>query len=608
MGWTDCNDTPYDRPIRADEGKVTLTKEEVLGALKEMVTPKNKPEGTPVIWLFSVDGTSAPEARDRVSCAGEGCESKASVFANCRMSNQSFDAGGEPGPELKKLVEEQEASNGAFSGAYGKYALTECGEVSAYFNEDKDRGGCGMVGVWGTTDYWNTTWASDSGGMKIKVSYTSTTEKEGKAYAASFTSHGDEGNEQGWHSMYSKGDDNPPRKYKVKVPLIVRSALNSLCVRNMVLTKGGDSYTLYGAHRLNFNYHKSTEPGTNQNTKWWGINTYATDKLLRDMKAAGLATRELFDPLGLVFLLLWKKDETVALADPTKAKYYVCAAYMHPHFADLINGMIPEDYNVCTATRWWNTEEDKTRWFNTNSDKNNSSAFNGAYMKRYITAGDKTWWVADKIRKPFFKLTGDDSISESDDVARALVAEESRAGTTRPLKWLIDVLKYVYFDGTMPIATTKPAITTKPVPVVTAAITMGPAGPPAGSSVTTTTTTLGGPPAPPGPEAPPGPLGSSVTTTVGPVGPSVPPGPSVPTGTGTPVPTATGTPDTEESWWDKNKYIIIGIGVGIFVLFIIIIGLIYVARKKNKRSYDEGGDYTEGDIDDGSDENTTFGF
>jgi hypothetical protein len=309
------------------------------------------------------------------------------------------------------------------------------------------------------------------------------------------------------------------------------------------------------------------------------------------MKAAGLATRELFDPLGLVFLLLWKKDETVALADPVKAKYYVCAAYMHPHFADLINGMMPEDYNVCTATRWWNIDEDKRRWFNTNNDKNYISTFNGAYMKRYITAGDKTWWVSDKIRKPFFRLTSDGRIEESPEVKNAITAEDKRSGSsTKPLRKLIDILMYVYFQE--PINDRTPQETVKPG-------TDGNSGN-AGNAGNTVTA---------GNSVTAGNAGNAVTAVAN--DPAALTGsttnPPVPqdqaddaskgtgTGTGTPAPTGTGVPATEESFWDKNKYIIIIIGVITGVVFLAIVAIIFL-RMRNRDESDDYGDPA-GDIE-----------
>jgi hypothetical protein len=501
--------------------------------------------------------------------------------------------------KITKLVEEQDKQKGgAFGGVYGTYKLNEadCGRALAYFKPVD--GDCRMVGVKrvdSVDGYWKTTWKTeDTVPATIEVTYNASGDVNlAQDYSEKIIAqHGPEGTTAGWHWMNSS--------YNTKFDLVVRSTLNSLRVRNMKLRKGGDVYMLCGAHRLNFVYHQEKSLSAD---KCWGASTYDDGSLLDKMRANGLATPVLFDPLGLVWLLLWKKDNLSAASGSDPSSYYMCAAYMHPHFADLIVGTLPEKYNVCTATRWWNKTEDKNNWLY-NNDPN--LALDPTAIRAQMD--QETDWVADKIRKPFFKLN-DGEVELGPEVARALYAEESRAGTTRPLKWLIDVLKYVYFNKQMPV------ITTKPVPVVTAAITAAPAGPPPpGSSVTTTT---GGPPAPPGSSAPPAPPGSSVTTTTttiaGPVGPLVPPGPVgplvPPEGTGTPAPTVTGTPaptgtGTEESWLDKNKYILIGIGIGIFVLFIIGV-LIYVAMKKRKRSDD---DYAEVDTDDGPDETNTFGF
>jgi hypothetical protein len=581
MGQTDCDNTPRDQKIGADEGKLTLAASDVTKVLTEMITTKATKDRKPMIRLFSVDGTGGPSESERVFCEAQDCDDTASLYANCRMAmNTKGEAqrNAEAEAELTKIADEQDDQD--FKELYGTYELTGCGDVNAYFNE-KNYGGCGMVGVTGAADtYWTTNWKQANKNNEISVKYTSTRPMVGN-YAESFTRHANEGNELGWHSM----DSN----YNVKRPLIIRSALNSLCVKNMTIKKPDGTYSLHGAHRLNFNYHKSAEPGTNQATEWWGAKTFADANLSR-MKETGLATPKLFDPLGLIWLLLWKKDVIPGLG---KEKYHVCAAYMHPHFADLINGTLPENYNVCTATRWWNTATDKHKWFNNVNDPN---TFHGDLMKRYITndgGTDKTWWVADKIRKPFFRISNG-SIEESPELDKALVLEGKRAGSTFPLRKLIDILMYVYFGESIPDRTPKPENTAKPGTNGTN-----------GTEVTTVTTVTAGNSGNSGNLVTTGNSGNSgnhgaagntgATVTTGSSGPSVLAGSttnqpaddaSKESGTRTPVPTGTGTPAKEESFWDKNQYYIIGGIVGGLLLIAIIV-FIVLSRRRTEASYDQ---------------------
>jgi hypothetical protein len=485
------------------------------------------------------------------------------------MMDQDFDAGGATRAEITQLAEEQNKNDPVFRDLYGKYTLgaSDCGDVTAYFEEHSDQNGhkhgCGMVGVWGSSDYWRTTWKRASDSAQIKVYYTSTRPNEGN-YAASITTHGSEGNDPGWDSM--------TENYHLKTDLIVRSALNSLCVNNMVLTKGNDIYDLYGAHRLNFNYHKSMDTTVlNEDTKLWGFHTHTKYELLRKMRDEGLATTDLFDPLGLVWLLLWKKGGS---GEP---KYHVCAAYMHPHFADLINGTLPEDYNVCTATRWWNTVVDKDKWFNGKYNPN----LNSSHMMNYITAGNKTWWVADKIRKPFFRISGG-AIEVSQEVQKAMNAEDERLGSsnsTRPLKRLIDILMYVYFDKKIETPTPKPQVTEKPGTNGTN-----------GTEVTTVTTVTTGNSGNSGNLVTTGANDPAVVTVTTSKPPADDASKEAGTGTVTPVPTGTGTPAKEESFWDKNQYYIIGGIIGGLFLLLVIVAFIFVSRRRDLARTEAGYD------------------
>ncbi|NDC42931.1 MAG: hypothetical protein EBZ77_15500, partial [Chitinophagia bacterium] len=448
-------------------GDKTLSVADIYNVLVEMINPENKTEKpVPAIHLFDISTPLSDEAlksQSRVSCNGNAAcpqtvsQITRSKHANCvkQTDAKDFKPGDATSAESKAVITKLVAEQGAFN-VYGTYELKkeDCGEAKVnYGYADNDIGGqCRVKGVSSISSgvYWQTTWRSKEEN-RIVVTYTA---------SKLISEHGADDVHLGWNWMDTK--------QTMKRGLVTRSALNALRVQNMKLKPSSvdDMYMLCGAHRLNFKYHTDRMSATS--TGFWGEGTFITssDNILDRLKKFGLATPSLFDPLGLVWILLWKTDD---------AKYYVCAAHMHPHFADLITGLLPENYNVCTATRWWNSGDDVGNWFNSRV----SAALDAPTIRNQMKGSTdyETDWVADKIRKPFFRLE-DGEVKNGSEVARALYTEESRAGTTRPLKWLIDVLKYVYFDKSMPIATTKP------VPVVTAAITMGPAGPPAGSSVT----------------------------------------------------------------------------------------------------------------------------
>ncbi len=574
MGGTSCEDTPFDsnrsRKIgKSNGGPFELRPEEMYKALKEMVNPGDMKSNEPMIELFDI--TSASATQPRVSCEGTtACPTTGrSMFANCVKMRKGAHAPMQDEIKAKMilLVEEQDKQKGgAFGGVYGTYTLAEadCGRALAYF--EPIGGDCRMTGVARVDPvdgYWKTTWkTNDMAPATIEVTYNASGDVNlDRVYSDKIIAqHGPEGNSAGWHWMNSN--------YNMKFDLVARSTLNSLRVRNMKLRKGGDVYMLCGAHRLNFVYHQEKSLSAD---KCWGASTYDDGSLMDKMRANGLATPALFDPLGLVWILLWKKDNLSAATGSDPSSYYVCAAYMHPHFADLIVGTLPEKYNVCTATRWWSNADDRNNWsYNNHIYPNLDPTAIRAQMDQ------ETDWVADKIRKPFFKLN-EGEVELRSEVARALFAEESRAGTTSPLKWLIDVLKYVYFNKTMPVATTKP------VPVTTLAITTGPV---AGAAVLLAGST-NKPPVDKTDEADKTDDASKEAGT------------GTGTGTGTPVPTGTGTPAKEESFWDKNQYYIIGgIIVGVLVVILAIFAFIVVSRRRDlartEASYEQLGESDQG--------------
>ena len=143
--------------------------------------------------------------------------------------------------------------------------------------------------------YWKTKWKMGATAA-IEVTYTASGDPELKTPDGHgvdlITHHGLTGNDPAW--QWADYDSA-----KMKKGLVVRSTLNGLRVKDMILTKGGDAYELCGAHRLNFSYHQNQD-----GSKGWGESTYASTELLGKMSSNGFATPSLFDPLGLVWLLL----------------------------------------------------------------------------------------------------------------------------------------------------------------------------------------------------------------------------------------------------------------------------------------------------------------
>jgi hypothetical protein len=428
-------------------------------------TASNDIKPKPTIELFDLNATATPASR--IECTGTGQSTKGSKYSNFKMSKKGdveFVANtGDPvaARYIKDLVTQQSPFPGN-----GKYIMDDssaCDEVWVSRSEDQtDYSECRVTGLMRNEDYWKTTWtAGASGTSKLVVKYSMSADPDNKSTAAAplFSHHGAEGTIAGWDSMDSS--------YNLKWGLIARSAINSLRVRSMVLTKGATPYTLCGAHRLNFNYHN--DPHFNTKTQW-GSGTFLAYEQLELMKYYGLATKQLFDPLGFAWLLLWKRNLSVS----STAKYYVCAAQMHPHFADLLTGFLPEDYTACTATRFWNSDVEYRTWFVDHAKDHNPTNFSFTAIRKEMGlentntgTGNTTHWVADKIRKPFFTLDSDGGVANSDEITNAInSAPGADATKTTPLEKLMLALRHIYFgedptDGgsTTPAATLKPTAT-----------------------------------------------------------------------------------------------------------------------------------------------------
>jgi hypothetical protein len=587
MGWQSCEKHPKTRPIgNSRGGPLELTSNEIYNVLVDMINPPNpvsKTSGSitknkPGIHLFDIATSLKNDditARNFCDTADK-CrpETGRSRFANCKKMQKGHETLEAPTliqEIMEKLVKEQDAqAGGSFAGLYGKYTLTQaddCGTAKASFgpeNEEVPGSSCRLKGVVpvNTTDgYWKTTWRnkddSEKESARIVVTYAASRDLDlQRGYSELVTHHGMGGDERGWQWADAYGN--------MDLNVVVRSTLNGLRVKNMRLFKANssDEYMLCGAHRLNFAYHKVSRDKISANTGW-GESTYANETLLSKMNANGLATKSLFDPLGLVWLLLWKKEKRLAF-DANDDSYYMCAAHMHPHFADMITGILPERYDVCTATRWWNTGEHSNEWF---MAKQSPMNFTVAQIKQQIgTENDWVDWVADKIRKPLFRIKLDGSIEESPELDKALVLEGRRAGSTIPLRKLIDILMYVYFDEPIKPRTPKPVPPTPPTPLV----------PPDKADDASKETETGT-----GTETETETETETGTGTGTGTGTLVPTG----TGTGTPVPTGTGTPAKEESFWDKNQYYIIGGIIGGLVLLLIVAFI--VSRRRTEASYDQ---------------------
>ena len=588
--WHSCENAPLGRPVgNSNGGWMDLTGSEMYKVLKDMINQGN-PKGTnvPTIQLFDISKPlDTEDINARKLCEGaEACPTTGrSKFANCVKMQKGYKATERSAvfqANVDKLVDEQDKQEGGAFGAavYGKYTLdaADCGSVRAGFRPEGENNGhsCRLTRLErvDTDGYWKTVWKT-GGGAHIEVIYAASgdsdlTRGNGHDFIAH---HGMGGDEPGWE--WANYDGN------MHIDVVVRSTLNGLRVRNMTLrTSGGDVYTLRGAHRLNFAYHKKKSFSADTG---WGASTYADTKLLDTMSVNGLATPSLFDPLGLVWLLLWKKENLSAMATSVKSSYYLCAAHMHPHFADLITGILPMNYNVCTATRWWSSAEDSGNWYMTKK----GPTMQPADIKKQM--GDETDWVADKIRKPFFELTIEGQISGSQDVNEAILEEDKRS-TQKPFQKLIDVIKYVYFNVSMPSETTKPVDTVKPGGNGAAGNSVADAN----SATTGNSVTAGNPVT----------VGNSVTA--GSPGANDPSGPTgrtpVPTGTGTPVPTATGTPEPAAAeptdFFKDNMGLVIGIGIAVFIVIAAIVALIVVRRRDRdapgiNESYEHGdyGDY-----------------
>ena len=473
MGGTGCHDTPKDG--RGFGNAVKLTQKEMYDTLVEMIDPVNQPapKPTPTIELFDLSASGNPPS-SRLNCTVARACVAGSEVSNCKMSKKVDFEPGAGDPKAANYIRELVTQQGAFKGN-GVYTMEDAGACDEVWVSRSEVGGdCRVTGLRRdliSDSYWQTRWklgGVSGAGNNIVVKYTMSADPDGKSAATSarlFQDHGAEGDDDGWNSMLSTKNDKPDRRYHLKWWLIARSAINSLRVRSMVLKRNGATYTLAGAHRLNFNYHRSDEADFKNTRQQWGRGTFPDEEMLARMKDYGLATNKLFDPLGFVWLLLWTTAETVL----TPAKYYVCAAQMHPHFADLLTGFLPENYNACTATRWWTgpTPDTKTWYFNNGLDPSNHDpkAIRKEMGLENTGTGDRTYWVADKIRKPFFTLELDGAVYDSDDIIKAMAGG---GATKQPIEKLVEALKHIYF-GYDPAETAKPAApaaTPRPTAVV----------------------------------------------------------------------------------------------------------------------------------------------
>jgi hypothetical protein len=172
-------------------------------------------------------------------------------------------------------------------------------------------------------------------------------------------------------------------------------------------------------------------------------------------------------------------------------------------------------------------------------------------------------------------------------------AEDERLGSsnsTRPLKRLIDILMYVYFEKQIQPPTPKRQDPAKPVTDGTNEnlVTTGNSGA-GGNSGNLVTTGNSGNPVTNGANDP---AVSGGSTNKLPADKTVEADKTdnKEAGTGTPVPTGTGTPAKEESFWDKNQYYIIG-GIIAVVLVVILAIVAFIVSRRNSReaSYDQLG-------------------
>jgi hypothetical protein len=507
-----------------------LTGSEVQAELKAMSNISSTSTKKPQIELFSVTETAAT-IPERVECAP--CTEKLSNCANIK----DFVPGGEAPSGL--------ATIGLDKALYGKYTLDpeDCTDIRV--GADTRYSPCRLVNVQDIQGEagvaWKTTWKN--GSNTISVTHTA---GNLASQLGSEDNDDDFSGEKGFKAFFDY--DKP------KIGFVTRAALNVMRVFEMKLedSKKTWTWTLCGAHRLNFNY-------TEDVGKWWD-GFLSKDKLTL-MKQKGLATRALYDPLGLTWLLLW--------CDGT-GKYAVCAAYMHPHFADLLTGNLPQNYNICTAIRWQNNTPVE-QWFYAGGDGDPAPGGTD-FVKAQM--GTTTWWTADKIRKPFFTIDTTTGISAS--------AYADDAAKKHPeIKKLLNDLSLVYFssDLYLPDVTN----TASPVPV--------PANTPVSDMLKTPTFSgpASGPPPAAGPPPPP-PAGPPPAA-----GPPPPAGPTTgpaTTGKGTGTAPGTDAPAEDVDFFGRVDlagipnwawFVIVG-GVLLIIIFI----AVFVRVMKARSSYMEG--------------------
>ena len=364
----------------------------------------------PVIVLFGAE--MAPEALALKLKCDTVCAGTAGQYTNaCKAKALGYETyAAAKSTTVNAALAATHLASAAFAPLYGTYKVKPLNplgteNIRVRFTENGGDSNCRMTGLVprvGDKDgtVWGTTWAREGKTDTIVVEYGG----EGNFVLQS----GAEGNVAGWSGFETNSGNKTMRH-----DLVTRSALNAMRVRTMTIGK----WQLVAAHRLNYNYDASN----------WHQGFIDEDKnatKFSNVKARGFATGDLYSAMGLVWLLLWRKD----------AEHAVCSAYMDPHFADLLRGYMPNDYTHCTATRWQKDATAFEEWGQALPKTNNDSSYTPIATQ---AMGERTEWMADKIRMPFFKKAGL--------VYKPVDALELAAVKIPSLRQLVNDMLFAYF-------------------------------------------------------------------------------------------------------------------------------------------------------------------
>jgi hypothetical protein len=344
-------------------------------------------DSVPTIWIQPCFGSVDPS---RIKCSA--CEnSDLSLHSNqCMMKRAS--TGGDD-KQNQHLVSLEAASAKLIGSAHGMYTAVPFGVRVDHREED------GVCRTHAVEQDGPSLWHLNSAGKIAKI----TVKHIGGRFAQELGGSADKHQYQGFRSNKST---------------LCRRALSHLRVDKLEIECQDGTWTLAAAHRLNYKYHSD-----------WHTN-WIDDADLSRLEEKGLATTLLYDPAGLVWLLLLQNG----------TQYAMCTGYMHAYFADLSYGGLPEDYNICTGTRFRRNCDDANKWLveTTNNFACGGNPNTSLEEPAKKARGTRTW-MADKFPTPFF---ADANGTVSAPVGAALGSESIGV----PLTALIKDMRYAYFN------------------------------------------------------------------------------------------------------------------------------------------------------------------